>query len=105
MIERVNARTVPVWVDVRREAYPDLPALRAPRAELAIGPDGRVGGFPSYYFHVRSFVVSPDGERLLNPEEGSSEFPSTDPPTFLRMLDRALDAAEALAPWFAAQGS
>lgn len=93
MIAEVNERTVPVWVDVRREDYPDLPALSAARSDLRIDEEGRLRGFPSYYFHVRSFVVSPDGERLLNPEEGAREFPSTDPQAFLAMLRAALGEA------------
>jgi hypothetical protein len=93
VIERVNERTVPVWVDVRRSAYPDLPALKTAREDLNIDSDGRLSGFPSYWFHVRSFLITPDGERLLNPEEGSREFPSTKPERFLEMLDVALNRA------------
>ena len=95
VIQRINERTVPVWVDVRRSDYPDLPALTASRADLNIDDDGRLAGFPSYWFHVRSFLITSDGERLLNPEEGCREFPSTKPARFLEMLDVALSRTTA----------
>ena len=72
MIHLVNERFVPVWIDIREEPIPDLPAID--RAVEGIELDGRrrvPDGFSKGFF-LRSVVLSPDGRELLNPQDKPS---------------------------------
>lgn len=89
MIQAINAGFIPVWVDIRRQAYPDLPALREIASTLQLDERGRVGNLISYHFHVRSYLVSPDLQTLYNPEQGESGLPEVGSEAFLAMLARA----------------
>ena len=68
MIRLINQRFVPVWIDTRTHPYPHAPAFDQPARSLGLGDDRRINDTVPYYFHARTFVVSPDGQRLLNPE-------------------------------------
>lgn len=63
---------VPVWIDIRENPFPLAPALQRYGAEwdLLLSPDRTI--LNPYYrcYLVRSYVLSPDLERLLNEEEG-----------------------------------
>jgi hypothetical protein len=104
VIDAINRDVVPVWVDVRHEAIPDVPALQN---VLFVGKldehrrvkDGFNGGF-----YLRSMVLTPDGARVLNPQPdtywgsignywatGHYSYAQTDPDDYLSMLGTALD--------------
>ena len=70
MIELVNARLVPYWLNVRVEPFPEVPAIAHQDWELALGDDRRVYSPLYHYYFVRSYVLSPDLRRLLNEDEG-----------------------------------
>ena len=66
MIQLVNARFIPVWVNVRADAYPLVPALSDRDWTMWVAPGGVVLN-PFYLsFLVRSYVLSPDCRTLLN---------------------------------------
>jgi hypothetical protein len=68
VIERINARYVPVWVDVRKSALPPLPDREQFIVRTQLDASGRVCDTFSQGFFLRTLVVSSDGRRLLNPQ-------------------------------------
>jgi hypothetical protein len=90
VIGLVNQELIPVWINVRTDPWPRLPALRPYEWQLALGPDRRALSVPMRGFFVRSYVVSPDGLVLLNDEEGATRRILADWQLYLDMLQRAL---------------
>jgi hypothetical protein len=103
VIEMLNRDVVPVWIDVRHEAIPDVPALAN---VLFVGhldenrriTDGFNGGF-----YLRSMLMTPDGAKLLNRQPdhywgsignyyatGHYSYAQTDPNDYLSMLMKSL---------------
>jgi hypothetical protein len=72
VIRYVNEHFVPVWVDVREEPFPSAPALVRFGSEwdLLLSPDRQICN--PYYrcYFVKTYVLSPDLETLLNEEAG-----------------------------------
>jgi hypothetical protein len=68
VIALVNERFVPVWVNIREQALPDLRALDGALEGITLDERRRVSGGFSRSFFLRSVVLSPDGGTLLNPQ-------------------------------------
>ncbi len=85
VIALVNERFVPVWINVRENPFPDVPAMDGAVAEFKLGPDRRLKESFSYYFHARTYAVSPDGRRLLAMARGTTQAGSV-----LKLLNEAL---------------
>ncbi len=86
-----NEELVPVWLDVRTTAVPDVPALAADKLVVSLDADRRVSAGFSRTFLVRSVVTSPDGKVLLNPEDVGGGAPITQGDDYVRMLRGALN--------------
>jgi hypothetical protein len=86
----VNEQLVPVWVDIRKDAWPNVAALRPYEWQLVLGPDRRSLSAGARGFFVRSYVLSPDGQRLLNQEEGAARRIVADWQLYLEMLERSV---------------
>jgi hypothetical protein len=65
----VNERFVPVWVNIRREPIPDFPSVDQAIAGIELDSYRRVTGGFSRKFFLKSVVLSPDGQTLLNPQD------------------------------------
>jgi len=85
VIALVNERFLPVWINVRENPFPDVPAMDGAVEEFHLGPDRRLTGGFSYHFHARTYAVSPDGRRLLAMARGTTQARS-----MLKLLERAL---------------
>ena len=85
VIALVNERFLPVWINVRENPFPDVPALAGAAEEFHLGPDRRLKESFSFYFHARTYAVSPDGARLLAMARGTTQAKS-----MLRLLNEAL---------------
>lgn len=109
MIALVNERFVPVWINIRREPLPKLSALRRVLIAGNVNPDGYVTDLVSQGFFLRSAVLTPDGQELLNPQletvagsfeslrrHGYFSYAQVGVEDYLRMLHDALDRAAAL---------
>lgn len=72
MIDLVNSRLVPVWLDVRREPVPPLPDRAIP-PQIQLDGQRRVKAPLQLGFFLRSLVISPDGSRVLNPQPDTPE--------------------------------
>lgn len=72
MIALVNERFVPLWLNIRATPIPDLRALDPALAGIDLDPERRVRAGFSRSFFLRSVVLSPDGDRLLNPQDKPS---------------------------------
>jgi hypothetical protein len=85
VIALVNERFVPVWINVRENSFPDVPAMDGAVEESHLGADRRLTGGFSYHFHARTYAVSPDGRRLLAMAKGTTQAKS-----MLKLLEGAL---------------
>ena len=91
----VNENFVPVWVDIREEPFPLAPALVRYGSEwdLCLSPSRTI--LNPYYrcYLVRTYVLSPDLERLENAEAGVLGMAMTEiGDEYLAMLKASLEA-------------
>lgn len=90
----MNRSFVPVWVNVRADEYPMLPALADRDWVMWVAPGGVVLN-PFYLsFLVRSYVLSPDCRTLLNGDEdmigGMMDHATLSTSAYVPMLEEAL---------------
>ena len=105
MIDTVNERFVPVWVNIREEPIPDPRALDAAIEGITLDERRRVSGGFSQGFFLRSVVLSADGGTLLNPQDkpslghlfsqGHFPYAQVKAEDYLAMLEGALRNADA----------
>ena len=111
IIALVNERFVPVWVNIRTDALPATPVLSRVLLRSELDPEGHISDLFSKGFFLRSLVLSPDGEALLNPqaetvgasvatysEKGYFAYAQVKPEDYLLMLEGALRGFEGSAP-------
>ena len=67
VIALINRAYVPVWLNVRTTALPRFPFLSQILVTAKVDSENRVVDWFSRTFFVHTILVSPDGERLLNP--------------------------------------
>jgi hypothetical protein len=77
VIDFVNANLIPVWVDVRTTAWPQIPVVMK-----AWEP-----GPLSHKFLARTIVLSPDLGEFLN--EDGARWVHDDPEGYLQMIQQA----------------
>ena len=90
VIAEVNRSFVPVWVNVKEQHLPrNLPAIeQIPEDDrrCVIGDQDFVSRGLNRAFYAKSWIITPDGQRLLNPER---RFGHEDTPEeFLQTLAR-----------------
>ena len=103
MIDLINRELVPVWVNVRTTPVPPFPFLDQFLVNGRVDARNWIKDPFSEGFFVRSLVVTPDGQTLLNPQprtvvgsavsffyRGTVSYAQIDPGDFLVMLRRAL---------------
>lgn len=104
MIDLVNQEFVAVWINVRTTPLPRLPFVQDVLVNAKVDADNKITDLFSEGFFVRSVVLSPDGQRILNRapttvagsiahvvREGDLAYAQVDAPDYLVMLRRALD--------------
>ncbi len=107
VIEMINARFVPVWINVRTSAVPPFPFLDQVLVTGKVDADRRVIDRFSRTFFFRSVISSADGQILLNPGaptvaktaqkivfEGDSSYEVNTPEDYLTMMRHALAREE-----------
>ena len=107
VIEMINDRFVPVWVNVRTTPVPPFPFLEHVLVTGRVDADRRVIDRFSRTFFFRSVISSSDGQVLLNggPDtvakiaksivfEGESSYEANTPEDYLTMMLRALERDE-----------
>jgi hypothetical protein len=95
VIAYVNDHLVPVWVNVREDRYPRVPALASEDWVLFTTDGGQVLN-PYYYgFLARSYVLAPDLYTLLNEEDGVLGRATLWGGDYLHMLERAVGRFDA----------
>ena len=72
MIDYVNENLVPVWVNIRCDAFPPVAALWRYGSEwdLFLDSDRKMTNLYYLGFFLRSYILSPDLETLLNEDDG-----------------------------------
>ncbi|HZV00897.1 MAG TPA: hypothetical protein VFF73_29550 [Planctomycetota bacterium] len=92
----MNDKLTPVWVNIREEPFPEAAALKKFGSEwdLCLSP-GRTICNPYYRCYlVRSYVLSPDRETLLNEEAGVLGMAMTEiGDDYLKMLQASIAKA------------
>lgn len=91
MIKLINQGFVPVWIDIREHAWPEIPAIAGNDWELLLDEEREVNSPLYANFFVRSYVISADGETLFNLEEGRVRRYTPEPDLYLEMLTHALE--------------
>ena len=104
MIDLLTERFVPVWLNIRDQALPDLRALDAAIEGITLDERRKVSGGFSQSFFLRSVVLSADGGTLLNPQgkpslghlfsQGHFAYAQVKAEDYLAMLDLALRKAD-----------
>ncbi|HEX9104659.1 MAG TPA: hypothetical protein VF997_20755 [Polyangia bacterium] len=103
MIDMVNAEFIPVWINVRTTPLPRLPFVPAVLVNAKVDADNKVVDPFSKGFFLRSVVLSPDLQRILNREpstvagslrevvvDGTQVYAAIDAPDYLSLLTKAL---------------
>jgi hypothetical protein len=98
VIDLVNDRFVPVWVNIREEKVPAADALRDYEWDLVMNDKREIGNWWYYLFFVRSYIISPDLKTLLNDEEGLWGHITMRASPYLEMLNASLGRQKARAP-------
>ncbi len=107
VLQLINDRFVPVWVNVRTTAVPPFPFLGEVLVTGKVDADRRVIDRFSRTFFFRSVISTSDGQALLNPGaptvaktarkivfEGDSSYEANTPEDYLTMMMHALDRDE-----------
>jgi hypothetical protein len=81
---------VPVWIDIREQPWPEVPAVAGNDWELLLDDERRVHSPLYANFFVRSYIISADGKTLYNLEEGRVRRYTPEPDLYLEMLNNAL---------------
>ncbi len=103
VIRKINEEFVPVWINVRTTPIPRFPFLKDVLVTATVNAENRVTDTFSKNYFLRSVVVSPDGQTLLNPGatnvtvaarklifEGDFTYETNDPGSYLGLLEHAL---------------
>jgi hypothetical protein len=103
VISLINERFVPVWINVRTDPLPPIKAVEQALLRTQLDRDRHVSDVFSEGFFLRSLVLSPDAQDLLNPQAdtvgGSMEsyarrgyfaYAQVHPNDYLIMLEGAL---------------
>jgi len=69
VVDLINDEFVPVWVNVRTTAVPDIACMEDVLGKVEVDGNGVVQGSFSQGFFLRSVVLAQDGETLLNPQD------------------------------------
>jgi hypothetical protein len=99
----INADFVPVWINVRTTPLPRLPFVPDVLVGAKVDAGNKVIDPFSKGFFLRSVVLSPDGQTILNRSpstvagsigsalrDGSQFYATIDTPDYLSMLGKAL---------------
>ncbi len=107
MIDLVNARFVPVWINIRKAPVPDMRAIDPAIRGIELDQHRNVTGGFNQGFFVRSLVLSANGRFLLNPQanddplgthaaKGHFPYGQIKACDYLPMLNQALGRAEGI---------
>ncbi len=104
VIKMINEQFVPVWVNIRTTPIPPFPFVQQVLVTATIDKNNKVVDWFSRSFFLRSVIVAPDGQTLLNPSaptvakttakvvfEAESGYQSNEPGDYLVMLQRSLN--------------
>jgi hypothetical protein len=104
VIALVNRELVPVWINVRTQPVPPFPFTDQVLLNGRLDEQRMIKDLFSEGFFLRSLVITPDGQTLLNPQpptvvgaslqffrRGDVSYAQMDTGDFLSMLRRALD--------------
>ena len=103
MIDLINADFVPVWINVRTTPLPRLPFVPDVLVNAKVDADNKVVDPFSKGFFLRTVVLSPDLQRILNRAastvagsvrevaiDGTQCYAAVDAPDYLSLLTKAL---------------
>ncbi len=104
MLDRLDADYEVHWVNIRRDPIPDFPARDDILLGATLDEQGRVRDPGSLGFFLRSLVIDPRDEALLNPQvdtawasvdtftsDGNFAYAQVRPDAVLQILDEGLE--------------
>ncbi len=89
VIGYINEHFVPVWINIRKDPWPQVPATRKYEWQLLLSPTRESLSLGARGFFIRSYIISPDEQRLLNDEDGMVRRTLADWQLYLDMLQKA----------------
>lgn len=95
VIGYINAHFVPVWINIRKQPWPQVPATRKHEWLLLLSPTREALSPASRGFFIRSYIISSDEQRLLNDDDGMVRRTLADWQLYLSMLQGAVMRANA----------
>jgi hypothetical protein len=111
VIELINRDFVAVWVNVRTTPLPRLPVIKDVLVNAEVNASNMIVDPFSEGFFLRSVVLTPDGQRILNraattvagslaniARDGNLQYAEVDGPDYLVMLTRARERFAAATP-------
>ena len=103
MIEKINGELVAVWINVRTTPLPRLAIIPDVLVNAKVDANNMIVDPFSEGFFLRSIVLTPDGQTILNPSpktvggslrralvDGDNSYAAIDPGDYLSMIHRAL---------------
>jgi hypothetical protein len=103
VIDQINGDLVAVWINVRTTALPRLPIIPDVLVNARVDAHNMIADPFSEGFFLRSVVLTPDGNTILNPSpktvggsiaraifEGDNSYAAVDAGDYLSMLRRSL---------------
>ena len=70
VITLANDKFIPVWINIREDPFPKARALSAYEWDLFLTTDRQVMNLYYLGFFIRTYIISPDLQTLLNEDDG-----------------------------------
>lgn len=87
----VNDNMVALWVNIREDEVPRVDAIKSLERTLMLGVDRKSTSPPALGFFIRSYIVTPDGQTLLNEDDGMVRRTIPEWQPYLKMLRDSLE--------------
>jgi len=79
-----------VWINIREQAWPEIPAIENADWELLLDDDRDVNHPFFYWFYARTYILTPDGQGVYNLDSGLTRRYQPEADLYLTMLEHSL---------------
>jgi hypothetical protein len=91
VVALIQEELIPVWLDTREHAWPELKAISADEWGLLLDDERKIGN-PFYAnFFVRSYIITPDERTVLNLGHGLTRRYTPEPDLYQSMITDSLE--------------
>ena len=86
----IRQEFIPVWIDIRSQAWPEVPAITGAEWQLMLDDERQTQSPFFKWFYARTYILSPDGLGLYNLQAGLTRRYQPEPDLYKKMLKDAL---------------